>query len=98
MPGYTGGYVSYNEYSLKEDGFTYSGVQLGDSFDEVVMLLGAPQYHVTYDLDISPKGDKYYIYYDLNPESENDYPDGLRFNFSDGVLREVLLRLYIFDK
>jgi hypothetical protein len=94
-PSYTDGLVNFNEYDLKEDGCTYSGIRIGDSYDEVISILGAPQTQKIQN-DITG-GINEQIYYDLNPDANYDYPDYIGFYFSDGVLEEVLLRIYIWD-
>jgi hypothetical protein len=91
-PGYTGGFFTYSDYNLKEEGSTFSGVCIGDSFDEVVSLLGSPQDHVFYELDINPDLEKCYISYTLFPEGINDYADYISFFFENNILQKVLLR------
>lgn len=90
-PGYTGGFFTYSDYNLKEEGSTFSGVRIGDSFDETISLLGSPQEHVFYELDINPDLEKCYISYTLFPESMNDYADYISYFFENNVLIRVLL-------
>ncbi len=64
--GYTGGYVTYDEYKLLGDGCTYSGVSIGDSYDKVISFLGAPQIYKTYDLDATLGTTEQPIYFSRN--------------------------------
>lgn len=95
LDGYTG--IYFNRYQLKETSHTYSGVKIGDSIDEVIEVLGAPQYK---DAEISSMdhfpGNSRFIYY-REPQYNSDFPDSFEIFFEDDMVCEININLGIWD-
>ena len=89
-----GGNHSSNVYELKEDGNTYSGVEIGHSREEVIEILGAPEYQESFTIeqDYHP-GDSRIMYY-CNPQQMNDLGDFLDIYFANGFVSEIHLNKY----
>jgi hypothetical protein len=95
LDGHTGFY--YNKYQLKDSSATYSGVKLGDSYEEVLSTLGAPEYQETFIIEQSDNNGDSRISYTLNPQSMNDFASSIDIYFEDGVVKDVFLVLTVWD-
>ena len=89
-----GGNQSSNVYKLNEDGNTYSGVKIGHSREDVIEILGAPEYQETYTTkqDYYP-GDSRIMYF-CNPQQMNDLSDFIDIYFVNGFVSEIRLNIY----
>jgi hypothetical protein len=84
-----GYYIAANVYRLRNAGHTYSGVRIGDSYDEAVALLGSPQYIKSQDSHIV------LILYDFHPNLGDYSTRALHIYFEDGYVHEILLYLSV---
>jgi hypothetical protein len=87
-----GYYLAADIYRLKEDGRTYSGVRIGDSYNEAVALLGSPQYTLYRDSCIT------LVMYEKYPGPGEYAISTLRISFEDGYVQEVTLILHVYPE